>query len=89
MKVHTSHPDILKRLKRADGHLHKIIQMIDEGQPCLDVAQQLQAVVNALSNAKCVFVQDHIEHCFDESIQDDPKKAKEKILELRKLTKYL
>ena len=29
MKTHTSHPDIVKRLKRADGHLHKIIQMIE------------------------------------------------------------
>lgn len=89
MKVHTSHPDILKRLKRADGHLHKIIQMVGEGRDCLEVAQQLQAVVNALSNAKCVFVQDHIEHCFDESVLDNPKKAKEKIVELKKLTKYL
>jgi len=89
MKTHTSHPDIVKRLKRADGHLHKIIQMIEEEKPCLDAAQQLQAVVNALSNAKRVFVQDHIEHCLDEPMPDNPKKTKEKIVEFKELAKYL
>ena len=89
MKIHISHPDILKRLKRADGHLHKIIQMIEEEKPCLEVAQQFQAVVNALSNAKRVFVQDHIEHCLDEYIPDNSKKTKEKIVEFKELAKYL
>ena len=51
MKTHTSHPDIIKRLNRAYGHLNKTIQMVEEEKPCIEVAQQLQAVVNALSSA--------------------------------------
>lgn len=89
MKTHTSHPDILKRLKRAYGHLNKTIQMVKEEKPCIEVAQQLQAVVNALSSAKHLFVQDHIEHCLDESISGNSQKAKEMIVELKELTKYL
>lgn len=32
---HPSHPEIVKRLKRADGRLYKIINMIEEGNPAL------------------------------------------------------
>ena len=27
---HRSHPEIAKRLKRADGHLHRILTMLEE-----------------------------------------------------------
>ena len=34
--VHASHPDFAKRLKRAEGHLHKVTEMIETGRNCLD-----------------------------------------------------
>ncbi|MEQ9360773.1 MAG: metal-sensing transcriptional repressor, partial [Rhodospirillales bacterium] len=40
---HQSHPVVINRLKRAHGHLRKVIEMIEAGRPCLDVAQQLHA----------------------------------------------
>lgn len=86
--VHASHPDIVKRLKRADGHLQKIIAMIDQGKPCLDVAQQLQAVYNAVGNAKKVYVQDHIEGCLDVE-NSSPAALRAMTKELREISKYL
>lgn len=47
-----SHPKIINRLKRADGHLRRVISMIEEEQACLDIAQQLQAVEKAIAQAK-------------------------------------
>lgn len=41
MTTHTTHPDVIKRLKRAYGHLNNIIQMLEGGRDCLDIAQQL------------------------------------------------
>jgi DNA-binding FrmR family transcriptional regulator len=41
MTVHASHPDIIKRLKRAAGHLKSTIQMLEDERACLDIAQQL------------------------------------------------
>ncbi len=35
-RAHASHPDIVKRLKRAHGHLAGVIAMIEEGRPCVD-----------------------------------------------------
>ena len=37
--VHQSHPEIVERLQRAEGHLHSLIDMIETQPPCLDVAQ--------------------------------------------------
>ncbi|WP_166417734.1 metal-sensing transcriptional repressor [Cochlodiniinecator piscidefendens] len=64
---HASHPAISKRLKRANGHLNRVITMIDEGAACHDIAQQLYAVERALTNAKRTLIQEHIDHCLEES----------------------
>ena len=88
MGIHHTHPEILKRLKRAHGHLAKVITMVHEQRSCLDVSQQLYAVEQAISNAKKVFIKDHIDHCFDETIHSD-KKKKVNISEFKEITKYL
>ncbi|MFH7396969.1 metal-sensing transcriptional repressor, partial [Pseudomonas syringae group genomosp. 7] len=38
--LHQSHAAVVKRLKRADGHLGGIITMIEVGRECVDIAQQ-------------------------------------------------
>jgi uncharacterized protein len=63
--VHQSHPDIVKRLKRAEGHMRRVIAMFDEGRSCLELAQQLQAVEKAISEAKRRLIHDHVDHCLD------------------------
>lgn len=63
VSIHTSHPEILNRLKRAHGHLRAVITMIEEQRPCTATAQQLHAVVRALDIAKRAYIQDHIDHC--------------------------
>jgi hypothetical protein NreA len=83
------HPDIVKRLKRADGHLRIIITMIEEGRPCLELAQQLQAIENAIDNAKKALIHDHIAHCLDSSAKAPGKTTRSALKELREITKYL
>lgn len=38
---HAANPDLLNRLKRAQGHLGKIIEMVGEGRDGLQIAQQM------------------------------------------------
>ncbi len=80
---HTSHPKIVARLKRAHGHLASILTMLEQNRPCVDLAQQLHAVENAICNAKRELVNDHIEHCLDEMKRGDA------VLEFKALSKYL
>ena len=89
MTTHTSHPDIIKRLKRAEGHLKSIITMLEEERACLDIAQQLQAVESAISNAKKIFVHDHIDHCLEHAVRKGTQKAGDTIREFKSITKYL
>ncbi|WP_300514986.1 metal-sensing transcriptional repressor [Aliiroseovarius sp.] len=63
--LHQSHPQIIARLKRAHGHLAKVLSMLEEGAPCPEIAQQLFAVEKAITNAKRVLIHDHIDHCLD------------------------
>lgn len=85
---HESHPAIVKRLKRAEGHLRSLIGMIEAGKPCLDLAQQLHAVENAIGNAKRELIHDHIDHCLDGAV-DDPKTSRATLAEFKALSKYL
>lgn len=89
MTTHTSHPEIIKRLKRAEGHLKSIIAMLEGQRPCLDVAQQLQAVESAISNAKKTLVHDHIDHCLEQAVREGTQSADDTIREFKAITKYL
>ncbi|MCB9958109.1 MAG: metal-sensing transcriptional repressor [Rhodospirillaceae bacterium] len=85
---HTSHPDVLKRLKRAEGHLRHTIAMIEEGRPCPAVAQQLHAVVRAIDQAKKVFIHDHIDHCLEDGVRTS-QDQRAMVAEFKEISKYL
>jgi uncharacterized protein len=87
--VHGTHPEIVKRLKRAEGHLRGIIEMIEGGRPCLDIAQQLQAVEKAIAQAKKTLIQDHLDHCLEEAVGALPREQRRSIDEYKEITKYL
>lgn len=89
MSIHTSHVDIIKRLKRAEGHLKTIISMMEAERACLEVAQQLQAVESAVANAKRALIHDHVDHCLDHAMQSDGKEAADAMREFKEITKYL
>ena len=84
--MHSTHPKIVLRLKRAEGHLRTVIGMIEGGRPCVELAQQLHAVQAAVEKAKQELIHDHIEHCLQAGAGEDARSA---FRELKQLTKYL
>ena len=86
---HASHPNVLKRIKRAYGHLAFVIEMIESQRPCADLAQQLHAVEKAIVNAKRVLIHDHIEHCLGDGLSDGKLTAASALIEFKQLSKYL
>ena len=89
MLTHSSHPEIIKRLKRAEGHLKSIVTMLEEERGCLDIAQQLQAVEKAIVNAKKALVHDHIDHCLEHAVREGSPNVDDTIHEFKEITKYL
>lgn len=87
--IHSTHTDVINRLKRADGHLRAIIAMIEDKRDCLDVAQQLHAIGNAIENAKRIYIQDHIDNCLEEAAGTIGRGARSSLAEFKEITKYL
>jgi len=86
---HESHGDIIKRLKRAEGHLRSVIAMIEEGRSCVDVAQQLHAVEKAVCQAKRTLIQDHIDHCLEHTLKGVAHVGHVSLDEFKQITRYL
>jgi DNA-binding FrmR family transcriptional regulator len=82
-------PEIARRLKRAQGHLAGVIDMVESGRPCMELAQQLHAVEKAIGNAKKELIKDHIHHCLGEGAETPPHDFRTLIKEFQGLTKYL
>lgn len=87
--MHTDNKDLLNRLKRAQGHLATIVRMVEENRDGLEIAQQMQAVVGALQNAKTALVTDHIEHHLEEAIGPLSREVRAELERLAKMAKYL
>lgn len=60
---------VLHRLQIAKGHLQKVIQMVEEGQYCIDVIHQSQAVQSALHEADSLILENHLKTCVVDHIK--------------------
>lgn len=87
--LHTSHPDIIKRLRRATGHLQTIIEMMEANRGCLELAQQLHAVEKAVNAAKRALIHDHIDNCLEAAIGSTTREQRVPVDEFKAITKYL
>ena len=74
-------PDLLKRLKRAEGQVRGIHRMVDEETYCIDVLTQVSAVTKALENVAIALLQDHLSHCVAEASAQGGAVAEAKIKE--------
>ncbi|ODT20861.1 MAG: metal resistance protein [Kaistia sp. SCN 65-12] len=87
--LHKTHPAVIKRLRRAAGHLNSVIEMMEAARSCLDISQQLYAVEKAIGQAKKTLIQDHLDHCLDDSIDLPVKERRKSIQEFKEIAKYL
>ncbi|MBI3436557.1 MAG: metal-sensing transcriptional repressor, partial [Proteobacteria bacterium] len=74
---------------RAEGHLRRVISMVEEGRPCLDLAQQLHAVEKAVAEAKRSLIHDHIDHCLDAAAHGRGSSKRAVVGEFKAISKYL
>lgn len=87
--IHATHSDIIKRLRRAEGHLRNVIHMMEQERSCLELAQQLQAVEGAIAAAKKVLIHDHLDHCLDRAVGALSREARAPVDEFKEIAKYL
>ncbi len=60
---------IRHRLQIAQGHLKKVIKMVEGGEYCIDVIHQSQAVQRALQESDSVVLENHLKTCAADAIK--------------------
>ncbi len=60
---------ILHRLKIAQGHLKKVLRMVEGGEYCIDVIHQSRAVQRALQEADNLVLENHLKGCVVDHIK--------------------
>lgn len=65
---------ILHRLKIAQGHLKKVLRMVEDRVYCIDVIHQSQAVQAALKEVDGLVLENHLKTCVSDAIKSGKEK---------------
>jgi DNA-binding FrmR family transcriptional regulator len=61
---------VVNRLKTVRGHLDGVIRMVEAEEYCVDLMKQVSALQASLERANRVILQNHLETCFSDSVQE-------------------
>ncbi len=75
--------EIQNRLKRIQGQVGGVLEMVSSNRACLDVLSQIAAARAALSKAGAIVIEHHMAMCLDPANQRE--NMEESIEELKKL----
>ncbi|CAN5626388.1 metal-sensitive transcriptional regulator [soil metagenome] len=67
---------LVNRLRRIEGQVRGVQRMVQEGHYCVDTLTQIGSAVSALEQTASIILQDHVEYCVRESIEDEEKAEK-------------
>jgi DNA-binding FrmR family transcriptional regulator len=71
----------LDRLKIIEGHIRVIEKMVENGDYCIDIIRQIQAVQAALNKVTSSILDVHLNSCLVTAIQgDDISRERERVL---------
>ena len=76
------------RLKKIEGQVKGLSRMVEKGEYCVDILQQISAVSGALKAAGLIILENHINTCVRQAmVSRDGQEVKEKIEELMEIYK--
>ncbi|MEO7803773.1 MAG: metal-sensitive transcriptional regulator [Actinomycetota bacterium] len=80
--------DLIARLRRVEGQVRGVQRMLEENVYCIDILDQISAVIAATEKVGLKVIENHIRGCVADAIGSN--QADEKITELtRVLEKFL
>ncbi|RSX58413.1 transcriptional regulator [Bifidobacterium samirii] len=72
---------VLARLRRIEGQVRAIEQMVEGDRYCIDVLTQISASTSALKSVALLLLDDHLNHCVRQAAADGGEVADEKLAE--------
>ena len=79
------HKDQISSIRRIEGQIRGIEKMIENGEYCIDMLNQLKAAKNSIASVEGKILKTHIEDCVKESLSGD--QFEEKVDEIIKTLK--
>ena len=76
-----SKEQVLARLRRAEGQLRGLQQMVEADRYCVDVLTQISAVTKALQSVAVGLLDDHLRHCVADAVHAGGSEADRKLSE--------
>ncbi len=84
--IHPDHCKVLNRLKRSEGQVRGIINMIENNRYCVDILVQTRALQASLRAIEAEIMRTHVEGCVKDAIASkNSKVASSKVQELMSL----
>lgn len=80
-KKGTSHQDQLSRLKRIEGQVRGISNMIEEQRYCVDIAYQIKAIRSALLKVEQKVIEQHLQNCVKKAVSSKNNKERDAVVE--------
>ena len=62
---------LLRRLRKMEGQVRGIGQMIEDDRYCLDVVQQINALTAAAREVSLIVLEDHLKGCVTDAVKRD------------------
>ena len=72
--------DILNRLRSIEGHVRGIERMVEEGEYCVDVVNQILAVQRALQKVNAMVLDRHLHTCVTTAIRGEDPDQRERVI---------
>lgn len=87
--VQPNKQQLLNRLKRVEGQVRGIHQMVENDRYCVDILHQISAIQSAMNKVSLALLEDHTHHCVANAIkgQDGEAAIKELMSVMKTMTK--
>ena len=63
------HQPVIPNLNRISGQIKGVAKMVDEGQYCIDILDQLRAAKSAITTVENKILEKHIQECVTTSLK--------------------
>jgi DNA-binding FrmR family transcriptional regulator len=75
----------LLSIKKAIGTANKVQKMLEEDKYCIDIIQQIDAVIGLLKSSKKTILKSHLDRCLEHKIKENKDKTIDELMKIYSL----
>ena len=72
--------DVMRRLKSVEGHVRGVQRMVEDGEYCIDIVNQITGIQRALKKVSGLLLDHHLHACVTDAMRGPDAAARERVL---------